>query len=474
MINAHNLSVTMNNTKILDDLNLAITPGECVIITGPSGSGKSTLINLLAGLIPELYDGQLTGKLTVGKQTVPPTDFYAYVEQLGVVFQNPKTQFFTSDVYSELAFPMENYGMERVDMLQRLADKTAELGLEPFIDRQMLNLSGGEKQLIAFTSSSMMPHSLFLLDEPSSNLDSQTQQKLLVALQQMKAAGVTIIIAEHRLDYLLPLADRFILMEHGKITKEFSAQNFQQLSNHELHMLGLRAIHPFTSNNTDDIALTNETKKAQVIQLESISYRYHAKSERSLSIPFLEFSNQEIIGIVGHNGAGKSTFSKLLTGLLKPKSGKISLNGKKLSKKALINQSFLVMQDVNLQLFFETVEKELTLTPVDGNLFDQVVEKLNLVHLLTRHPQTLSGGEKQRVAIASALLSGKQLIIFDEPTSGLDYRHMKEFSETLTWLRDRGVFVLVISHDQEFMSLACDRLLHFENGQLIQTKNEGA
>ncbi|MGX6961648.1 ABC transporter ATP-binding protein [Vagococcus xieshaowenii] len=468
MIKSQQLAVSMNDTPIIKDLTIDIPDGECVVITGPSGSGKSTLINLLAGLIPELYNGQISGNLTVNNQTVPPHHFYDYVKDLGIVFQNPKTQFFTGDVYSELAFPMENYGINREEMLERLARKTNDLLLTPFINRSMLNLSGGEKQLIAFASSSMMPHRLFLLDEPSSNLDKQTQEKLLRALQQMKQEGVTIIIAEHRLDYLLPLADRFILMDNGTIKQTLSTPELDKLSNAELHKLGLRAIHPVT-NQTKLVKQQETSGQDNILNLTNISYRYHQQATTTLTIPSLSLSNREIIGIVGHNGAGKSTFSKILTGLIKPKTGTITLNGKKLSKKDLINKSFLVMQDVNLQLFFETVEKELTLTPVDGHLFDKVVDKLNLGHLLTRHPQTLSGGEKQRVAIASALLSGKELIIFDEPTSGLDYQHMKEFSETLHWLREAGVFVLVISHDQEMIAQTCDSCLSFHQGT-IQTQ----
>ncbi|MBO0472887.1 ABC transporter ATP-binding protein [Enterococcus ureasiticus] len=449
---------------IIQQVDLQVKTGEFIVLCGKSGCGKSTLLRILNGLIPELYTGELTGTGSVLDQELLTKEFNAYVRDIGVVFQNPKTQFFTSDVYSELAFAMENYGVAREEMIDRIDEITSLFSLEEFLERSMFHLSGGQKQLIAFASASMLKHRLFLLDEPSSNLDEATIEQLQDYLQVLKNQGMTIIVSEHRLYYLTDLADRYLVMDKGHIVESYTSHEMRAKSSSEIQAMGLRSLEQTSFKKGEEPAKTEEKLS---LACEGLDFHYR-KQPSVLKIPSLTLTSSYITGIIGRNGAGKSTFSKLLSGLSKPKEGVITLNQQVMRPKELIKESFVVMQDVNLQLFFETVEKEISLNAKNTNEFDKIVAMLNLEPLLLRHPQTLSGGEKQRVAIASALLSGKKIIIFDEPTSGLDLMHMKEVSNTIRWLHQENILVLVITHDKEFLSQTCQRVLHFEKGTIIE------
>ncbi|WP_430606262.1 energy-coupling factor transport system ATP-binding protein [Enterococcus sp. AZ170] len=465
MIDLHNVGFAYEDqAKIIQQVDLEVKAGEFIVLCGKSGCGKSTLLRILNGLIPELYAGDLTGTGTVLEQDLLTKEFNAYVREIGVVFQNPKTQFFTSDVYSELAFAMENYGVPQNEMIARIKEITRLFSLKEFLERSMFHLSGGEKQLIAFASASMLKHRLFLLDEPSSNLDEATIDRLKTYLQVLKEQGMTIIVSEHRLYYLTELADRYLVMDKGEIIKSYSRQEMDRKSPADIRAMGLRSLE-----KTYFTKCMVETKEIGEVVLTCEGLDFHYRKQASvLNIPSLRLTSGSITGIIGHNGAGKSTFSKILSGLVKVKQGMIQLNGSVMSAKELIKESFVVMQDVNLQLFFETVEKEIRLNAKNIHDVDKVVKMLNLESLLTRHPQTLSGGEKQRVAIASAVLSGKKLLIFDEPTSGLDLLHMEEVSNTIRWLLQANILVLVITHDKEFLNQTCQRVLHFDQGQIIE------
>ncbi|WP_086312772.1 energy-coupling factor transport system ATP-binding protein [Enterococcus sp. 7F3_DIV0205] len=450
--------------KIIRQVDLKVNEGEFIVLCGKSGCGKSTLLRILNGLIPELYTGELAGTGSVLNQELLEKDFNEYVRDIGVVFQNPKTQFFTSDVYSELAFAMENYGVAQQEMIDRINEITRLFSLEEFLERSMFHLSGGQKQLIAFASASMLKHRLFLLDEPSSNLDEATINQLKTYLQVLKNQGMTIIVSEHRLYYLTDLADRYLIMDQGRIIENYTSHEMKEKSSLNIKKMGLRSLEQTYFKKSIQ---ATESHGEIVLTCEELDFHYR-KQPSVLNIPTLTLTSSHITGIIGCNGAGKSTFSKLISGLLKPNQGIIRLNQLALRPKELIKESFVVMQDVNLQLFFETVEKEISLNAKNTAEFDRVVQMLNLESLLLRHPQTLSGGEKQRVAIASALLSGKNVIIFDEPTSGLDLVHMEEVSNTIRWLHQEGILVLVITHDKEFLSQTCQRVLHFDQGQIIE------
>ena len=467
MIHLHDISFAYHEQAPLLNLDLQVQKGEAIVLCGQSGSGKSTLLKILNGLIPELYEGVLSGRGTILGADFQTQEFTVYVRNIGVVFQNPKTQFFTNDVYSELAFSMENYGIPQAQIVERIHEVTHTLQLEHLVQRSMFQLSGGQKQLVAFASACMLEHPLFLLDEPSSNLDEQTIQQLKSYLAHLKQQGFTLIIAEHRLHYLTDLADRYLIMEEGRIVHDYSSTEMFNKSADQITQLGLRSLDETQLTRRSEAPVPKVAKGCR-LTLQGLEYRYRKQVACSVNIPALELDNQSVTGIIGPNGAGKSTFLKLISGLLKPQKGVVAFNGHSMSARQLIKESFVVMQDVNLQLFFETVEKELTVKATYLEEFETVVHLLNLEPLLQRHPQTLSGGEKQRVAIATALLSGKRIILFDEPTSGLDLKHMNEVSQTIQRLHQRDILILIITHDKEFIDRTCQRVLRFEEGSIVE------
>lgn len=451
MIELEHLNLNKEGHTILSDITLTIKQGECVILTGESGSGKTSLINSLNGLIPELYSGDLTGKLYVNGDKLPPIDFNNYVREIGMVFQNPKSQFFTTTVLSELAFSMENYGVSRQEILERIDQIVAEFDLFDILNTKVSDLSGGQKQKVAFASACMLPHQLFLFDEPSSNLDEVGMVQLKKFMKQLKNKGCTMIIAEHKLHYLSDVADWYIVLHEGKIREKFSKERALNISDNKRKSLGLRSL------STEKVEIKEDKRTIQTgITTTELSFKY--KKKNVLHFESMFFSSESIVGLIGKNGVGKTTLVKMLTGLLKPSSGSILYNGELIQEKERLTKSYLVMQDVNLQLFFETVEKEIITKATRLDLFSEVVSQLNLIHLLDRHPQTLSGGEKQRVVIASAILSGKKWLFLDEPTSGLDYKNMLEVSNMLKWIQTNNLTIIVISHDQEFLNLTCDMI----------------
>ncbi|MGY3765978.1 ABC transporter ATP-binding protein [Vagococcus vulneris] len=468
MIKLINASVSYDKEKVLHELNLNIGTGECLVLCGESGSGKSSIIKMLTGLMPELYPGKISGDVQVNQIDVPPKDIEAYVKNIGVVFQNPKTQFFTSNVYAELAFSLENHGVAVSDMKDQIDKISKDFHLIDYLGDSMFQLSGGEKQRVAFASVCMLERSVYLLDEPSSNLDESTIRIIIEYIHWLKKQGATIIVAEHRLSYLTALADRFIYLSEGSIINDWTAEELLQLSDKEVHQKGLRSLNNVPvclKDNGQNISRDTANR----ITLNSLKLKKTKSSNTfSLKLDNIFFDSSAVTGIIGQNGSGKSTLAQLLTGLVKPDSGEVKFNQQVMSQKDLLKKSFLVMQDVNFQLFFESVYKELTAKARRLDMLEDVVDKLQLHNLMDRHPQTLSGGEKQRVAIGSAVLSGKQIIILDEPTSGLDLKNMYEVSSLIEWLQKLGLIVIVITHDIEFLNCTCHRVIEMSHGKIVK------
>ena len=471
MLQCSRLSFTYEGASqpSLQEVSCRMGQGRLTVITGPSGCGKTTLSRVINGLIPELYEGKLEGECLIGDEPTTARPIYRLSEQVGSVFQNPKTQFFTTDVRSDLAVPLENTGVQPEAIRERI-DRVADLfGIAPLMDRDIFSLSGGEKQMIAIASSCMMDPEILVLDEPSGNLDVEAVASLAQILGRLKDRGLTMVLIEHRLYYLDGLADDFLVMEDGRLAEHLTPAAMRGLDGPSRQAMGLRALNLNATENASALARVTTEKTPDLLRVRNLTYAYHHDQPPALDVDDLTLSSEDITGIIGRNGAGKSTFASVLTGLLKPGDrSEISLNGTKQTSRERVEDSYMVFQDVNYQLFSETVEGEMLLGARRTDLFEEVARKLDLERLLGRHPNTLSGGEKQRVAIAAAILSGKRLVVLDEPTSGLDLLHMNQVTGMIRYMRSLGVMVIVISHDQEFLAQTCQRFITFRQGRPVR------
>ena len=283
-------------------------------------------------------------------------------------------------------------------------------------------------------------------------------KELSLTIKKLKSVGKTIIIAEHRLWYLIDIVDRAIYLEDGKIIREYSMDEIENLSEDERMRTGLRHSDYKVIETFDDSKISN---KGVLLELKNLMFK---RSTRTiLSIKDLKFSYGNIIGIVGENGIGKSTLAKIICGLHKENKGKIFRDGENLNIKSRLNESLLIMQDVNCQLFTDSVKDEIVLTSTikDDHVLDTWLKDMELKNISDRNPHTLSGGQKQRVIILSALLSDKKILFFDEPTSGLDYRNMKIVAKNIKKVKEEDKLILIISHDVEFFESVCDRVIKF-------------
>ncbi|MGX7092604.1 ABC transporter ATP-binding protein [Hutsoniella sourekii] len=444
----------------IKDINLTVKQGETILICGASGSGKTSLTRIINGLAPNYLQGKLTGQAKTSHLVAGSAPIEAYVPLVATVFQNPKTQHFATNTTHELAFTLENLG-KPADKIQWTIDHLCEIfSCQQLLDRNIFDLSGGEKQQVALLAATTTRPPLLILDEVTSNLDHAAIQKLRRLIQRIQAKGASLIILEHRLEWAVDLVDRFIYMEDGQITREWSKEEFTQLKDQSLHNLGLRSTN--LSRQRQELQEKAKQSVTGDLQCQQLALGYSKKDPIIQSLD-LSFNKGEITGLIGPNGVGKTTLAQTLTGLLKPLKGQIRYLGQKQSRHQLLNQAFLVMQDPNFQLFSETVKKEVLLQAKYPDQYHSVMKQLHLIEFEDRHPMTLSGGQKQRVAVASAVLSGKEIIIFDEPTSGLDYWNMQSMGQILQQLAQAGKIVIVITHDEELACEYCDRIVDFSS-----------
>lgn len=450
------------NTGGVRDIDLNIEDGQFVVLCGESGCGKTTITRLINGLIPHYYEGQMAGEVWVNGEKVSEQPLYDTAAVVGSVFQNPRSQFFNVDTTSEITFGCENLGQPEKDIRERFAKTVRDFRLEKLMDRNIFHLSGGEKQKIACAGVSIMEPDVLVMDEPSSNLDAVSILDLRKILAFWKSQGKTIIVSEHRLYYLRGLADRFIYLAEGQVSRDYSAAEFEQLTEQQRSNMGLRT---FALERLLPPVLPQQEKTALALH----NFRFAYKNEpETLHIMDCEIPTNRIVGIIGNNGAGKSTFSRCFCGLEK-RCGEIVWNGRKYRPKDRLSTCYMVMQEVNHQLFTESVLDEVLISMEEENQerAEEILNRLDLLAFKDRHPMSLSGGQKQRVAIASAIASKRSILFFDEPTSGLDYRHMKEVANVLRQVRDAGITVYVITHDLELILDCCTDIIHLEDGSVI-------
>ncbi|AQQ09867.1 Putative HMP/thiamine import ATP-binding protein YkoD [Sedimentisphaera cyanobacteriorum] len=458
---------TRQEKPALSNINLDISPGKLVLLTGPSGSGKSTLVHCINGLAPQHYGGKLDGEIWIaGRETAGKT-LWQISELTGTVFQNPNTQFFQLTVEDEIAFGLEHSGLDRQEIKKRIDKAIEDIEIESLRNRDIFTLSSGEKQKVALASIIAMDQPLLLLDEPTANLDIPSIHELKKLLAKLKNQGRTIIVSEHRLWYLRGLADQVIVIKDGQLIYDGKPEilNSSQFRNE----IGLR-IWAKPPKITD--SEHNNLRQRTVLDVSRLSGGAGNKKDILNNVNF-SFNAGECIAIMGHNGVGKTMFSRLLTGLQKESHGIIKINGTALKHKSRIGQIGCVTQQAEQQLFSDTVLGELLLNPKDNateaDKAKDILRQYGLIALKDRHPQTLSGGEKQRLAIAASIAMNNEIIILDEPTSGMDMKRMKMLAQEVKNLCSQGILVIIITHDIELVSLCCDKIAWMENGTVAKT-----
>ena len=468
MIDLNNVSFKYqsgNKISTLENINLHIKEGEVILLCGQSGSGKTTITRLINGLIPNYYKGELTGEIFLNANAIKDMQLYEISEKMGSVFQNPKSQFFNVDTTSELAFECENLGLPVDEINKRIEKTVKDLHIEKLMDRSIFDLSGGEKQKIACASITTPNPDVYILDEPSSNLDMEAIENLRQTIEFWKKSGKTIIIAEHRVYYLNDLIDKMYFIKEGKIDKMFTSEDINKLSAEDIYSMGIR---PFNLEQIKYETINYNSRKDDYIKINNMKFEYE-KNKPVLRIDEASFPYNSINVIIGLNGAGKTTFARSFIGLNKKVTGTISVNDEVLNNKERLNKSYMVMQDVNHQLFTESVLSEIFLSmgDEDEKTAEQILESLNLLEFKDAHPMSLSGGQKQRVAIACAIASDSDIIFYDEPTSGLDLKHMHHVVDNIKKLHEMGKTQFIITHDLEFIMNCCTHITHLENGKII-------
>lgn len=438
-----------DSTPVLRDLQLSIQLGEFVVITGNSGCGKTTVTRLMNGLIPHHWEGTLRGQVQWQGRDIREYDTAELAARRGIVSQNPTDQFFARVAEDEVALVGENLAIPQPQLRHRVRQAFEQMGIAPLIPAEINRLSGGEKQRIAIASTLITDTQAIFFDEPSASLDAEGIEDFRRILQRLKAQGKTVVIAEHRLHFLADLYDSLYVMESGSIVNRYGAGKLQVADTRHHGLRSIKLDHLQAKNTTPLGPMVAEVSDAEI----------KVKGKTLLREISLALHENQILGIVGANGTGKTTLARTLSGLA---GGKQPISWGTRPRKRL-NHTYYMMQDVDYQLFFDTVENELidsTRKPRPEYL-DKISRTLKLINLWDQrlmHPQNLSGGQKQRLALANALLSDKEIIVLDEPTSGLDYKHLK-FTVKLIRELSHGRPVIVITHDLEFLAQTCNSAL---------------
>ena len=449
----------------LSDVDLDIAPGERVLVLGPSGSGKSTLMGGLAGLLGGAEEGEATGTLTV--DGVAPADARGRV---GLLMQDPEAQVVLARVGDDVAFGMENLGVAREEIWPRVENSLEAVGLSVPLDHSTTELSGGQKQRLALASILAMGPGLLLLDEPTANLDPSGVAEVRAAVEKVvERTGATVVVVEHRVDVWASLVDRVIVVADGAIAADGPLDEVLEQQGDALRERGIWL-------PGDDVAAEvgpapevapASSEAAPIARVTDLTIGYDASAPVRSGID-LTIERGVSTCIVGANGAGKSTFALTLAGLLPPLEGAVEVETSdgtagdphEWSSKQLLGRMSMVFQEPEYQFLAATVAEELAIGPRAAGMTDEEIaplvdehlEALGLTKLARANPMTLSGGEKRRLSVATALISAPELLILDEPTFGQDRGTWLGLVRLLRAALDRGVTLVSITHDPAFVA----------------------
>jgi len=433
----------------LKDINLQIKDGEFILITGESGSGKSTLLYTINGLIPNLFGGELTGSISVNGLVPKENPIRRLSQFVGTVFQNADSQIFMLRVEDDVAFGCENLLFPRDEIIIRRNLALKELSLWDIRERETFTLSGGQKQRLAIAGIYAMGPKIFLFDEPTTDLDEEGRRDLFQILRGLKHRGYTIILVEHQYEDFIPFADRTINFKEGQITL---------------------SLDPLPSRLNPKRKKNFHQSLPPYLKIEDLWFGY--EGHPCLKGINLQIRKGESVALFGKNGSGKTTLFKAILGLLRPQKGKITIEG--ISNPELSPYGCKIgflYQNPDEQLFTCSVEEEISFGPKNLGININIEEALKLFELegyKGRQPQTLSRGERQRLALASILSMQPEIILLDEPTTGLDTKGWTKFMDITYNLTLRGKTVVFSTHNRKAMGEFADRLIQIEEGKIIR------
>ncbi|WP_111721238.1 ABC transporter ATP-binding protein [Homoserinimonas sp. OAct 916] len=457
------------------DLDLDIEPGEKVLLLGPSGAGKSTLVHALAGVLGDSDDGDDNGRLLV--DGLPPA---AVRGRVGLVLQDPDSQVTLARVGDDVAFGCENLGVERDEIWRRVGQALDAVGLDLPLDHSTSRLSGGQKQRLALAGVLAMRPGLVLLDEPTANLDPVGVAEVRDAVARMlEHTKATLIVIEHRVGVWLPLVDRVIVLDPGGglladgHPEQVLAEEGARLAAQGVWVPGFPPAHPerrraVSSVGPNDASSTDVLLCADDLSVARIPGTVVASGVR------LTVNSGQALAVTGPNGSGKSTLALTLAGLLPTAGGDLRATDRlaqgagskpfRWKSRQLLTRIGTVFQDPEHQFLTATVRKELELGPrtlaLSGAkiqaLVDELLQRLRLDHLALANPFTLSGGEKRRLSVATALATNPQVLVLDEPTFGQDAQTWQELVALLAGLLDGGTALVAVTHDREFVEALAD------------------
>jgi energy-coupling factor transporter ATP-binding protein EcfA2 len=467
----------------LRDISLQVSPGELLLLAGASGSGKTTFIRCVNGLIPRSYKGEIHGQVLLnGKENDKMA--LAHISQIvGTVLQDPERQILGTRVRNEVAFGLENLGMQREEIRSRIEVALDYLGIADLRDRETFNLSGGEKQKVALAGILAMRPSILLLDEPLASLDPASAQETLKLARRLVDEGMALVIVEHRVEDVLSIhPDRVMFLGDGQVRYLGDIEGLYRVVNyHEIKipapMIIERAVNdPPPPEIEFSPASTNQASEEALVRFENVSFGYEQGTEVLHGID-LEVRRGDVIAILGPNGAGKTTLVKHAIGLLKPRSGRVLIDGRDthhISVAQIAKTLGYVFQSPSHMLFASTVREELAFGPRNlghnpQQITEEVQEAIKIVNLVGREndpPLALSFGQQKRVTIAAILAMRSRILVMDEPTAGQDYENYMDFMDAILSLPSFEA-IIFITHDVDLAVIYANRILLVNQGRLV-------
>lgn len=474
----------------LKHVSFDIKSGSFVGVIGPTGAGKSTLCMALAGIIPNLADGTMTGLVEVNGMNTSRHSVSALSERIGYVQQDPEAQLFCASVEDEIAFPLENRGIAP-DIIDKQIDVMLDLvGMTGYRKRVPTSLSGGQMQRVAIAAALAAEPDVLILDEPTAALDPEGKQEVFDVLERIRQTrSMTVIMAEQDTEHIAYWADQVLFMVNGELVRNGDASLFVrekgllessgvQVADDPLPQV--KAVQQGKKHKKDK-KNQPERSKDVVISLDHVSYQYERGGNASKALDDVTFDIERgsFIGLIGRNGSGKTTLAKHLNGLIRPTQGTVTVDGLDASKHSVGEMAAhvgFVFQNPDHQIFCSTTKEEIVFGPtalgLDGaTVFKRVDEMLTLFDLHRYEdvsPATLGYGERRAVALSSVLAMRTPILVLDEPTAGLDHRLAARFLGTIEKLNQRGVTIVMISHDMRAVYRYCTHVLELEDGKVVQ------